>query len=171
MTRPAALFIRTQMDAAVTIARPRYSSPMPSRWWSGCSSRAPRPTRRTPNPTAPATSSHPALRVLMIQRVRMMTGSWVCRWAVRVRLAAAFPFLLPERLDPPPLEPPFLPELAERDPPRPDPLREAVVLRADPDLPDLPDLAPLAPDPDLPDPDLADPDLPDPDWPAVLRPP
>jgi len=89
----------------------------------------------------------------------MMTGSCVCRWAARVRLPAVVRFLLPERLFLPPPALPFLPELPERDPPRPDPLRDAVVPRPDPDVPDL-----LAPDLGLPA-VLRDP------LPAVLRDP
>jgi hypothetical protein len=68
----------------------------------------------------------------------MMTGSFVCRWAVRVRLAVVC-FLFPERLFAPPPAFPFLLEPPERgrrpDPLRPDPLRDAVVPRAEPDLP------------------------------------
>jgi hypothetical protein len=67
----------------------------------------------------------------------MMTGSWVCRWAVRVRVAAVVRFLLPERVFPPPPAFPFLLELAERDPRPEPPLRDAAVPRPEPDLPVL----------------------------------
>jgi hypothetical protein len=67
----------------------------------------------------------------------MMTGSWVCGWVVRVRVAAVVRFLLPERLFPPPPAFPFRLELAERDPRPEPPLRDAVVPRPEPDLPDL----------------------------------
>jgi hypothetical protein len=85
--------------------------------------------------------------VLISQRVRIITGSCVGRWAVRVRLPAVDRFLFPERLFPPPPVLPFRLELAERDPPRPDPLRDALVVRLEVPLPDVPrpDVPGLAP--------------------------
>jgi hypothetical protein len=81
----------------------------------------------------------------------MMTGSFVCRWAVRVRLVAVVRFLFPERLFAPPPALPFLLEPPERGP-RPDPLRDAVVPRAGPDLPFAVAFFPvLPPDFGLPD--------------------
>ena len=130
----------------------------------------------------------------MSQRARIMRGSRVCRWAVRVRLAAVVRFLLPERLFPPPPALPFLlgpvfllelaellPELAEREPPRPDPLRDAVVPLLEGVVPlrdagvprpepDVPDLAPPLPGFEPPVPDC-EPPVPDCDLPAALRDP
>ena len=94
MDRPAALGIRNHRPAASTMAAPRVSSPTPSRRWCGSRSRAPRPTARAANPTAPATSIQAAAIILPVQLTRITTGSrgggpWAGRrpadrpWAVR----------------------------------------------------------------------------------------
>ena len=75
MARPAALPIRTHSEAPSTMARPRVSNPTPSRRWCGSRSRAPRPTARAANPTAPATSIQAAAIILPVQLTRITTGS------------------------------------------------------------------------------------------------
>src|SRR5512146_3480430 len=78
MPRPAALCMRTQTPAASRIAIPSQNSPTPSRWWSGCRSWALRPTRRTVNPSTPATSIHPAQTVRKLHPAKMTSGSLDC---------------------------------------------------------------------------------------------
>src|ERR1051325_3135181 len=75
MDRPAALGIRKHNPAASTRPAPRVSSPTPSRLWCGSRSRAPRPTARAANPTAPATPSQAATIILPVQATRITTGS------------------------------------------------------------------------------------------------
>src|SRR5579872_6380458 len=75
MDRPAALGIRNHRPAASTMATPRVSRPTPSRRWCGSRSRAPRPTARAAQPTAPATASQAAAIILPVQATRITTGS------------------------------------------------------------------------------------------------
>src|SRR5690349_1432638 len=75
MDRPAALGIRNHRPAASTMAAPSVSSPTPSRLWCGSRSRAPRPTARAAQPTAPATPSQAATIILPVQATRITTGS------------------------------------------------------------------------------------------------
>src|SRR6185369_8341543 len=111
MDRPAALGIRNHRPAASTMAAPRVSSPTPSRRWCGSRSRAPRPTARAANPTAPATSIQAATIILPVQRTRITTGSRGGRagagrpFAVRPLAVPDLPdgfrllfFLVPERV-------------------------------------------------------------------------
>src|SRR5215469_7394635 len=147
MNSPAVLRMRTQTPAANTIASPRQSSPAPSRWWSGCRSRALRPIWRTANPTAPAISIHPAARVRNTHLARMTTGSRVGCCLPRLRAApflpplAVLPPVLPERPVAPPPAPRPARGLADRDVPLPDRV----------DLAEFPELADLAgrPPPEL----------------------
>ena len=142
---------------------------MPSRWWSGWSSRVLRPIRRTPKPTIPAISSHIALIVWRIHRAMRMTGSLVGGGAGRrLVLFLLFAERPAEPLPPLPL---LLPEAAERDD-RPDPpLRDPPLL--DPPLRDPPLWDPPLRDPPLlvPAPPLRDAVMPDLRWldPPVLR--
>ena len=62
-------------QAASTMATPRVSSPTPSRRWCGSRSRAPRPTARAANPTAPATSDPGGRDHLAGPATRITTGS------------------------------------------------------------------------------------------------
>src|ERR1700733_14726175 len=131
MPRPTGLCIRAQIPAPRRIARPSQNSPTPSRRWSGCRSRALRPKRRAPKPTAPATSIHPAPDAWSSHLARITIGSFE---------GAGAPFFPPP---PPPPAPPRPP--APRDPPLgperpapPPPADRLFVLRAPPPEPDLP---------------------------------
>src|SRR5690348_3009129 len=73
--RPTALPILAHRLAASTMATPRVSRPTPSRRWCGSRSRAPRPTARAAQPTAPATPSQAATIILPVQATRITTGS------------------------------------------------------------------------------------------------
>src|SRR5215469_1837683 len=136
MNSPAVLRMRTQTPAANTMASPRQTSPTPSRWWSGCRSRAPRPIWRTANPTVPASTIHAAMTVRNSHLARMTTGSRDCLAARRLLTAPRLPLPL--------LLPPFFPERPV-PPPRPLPAPRELPDRAAvlPDRPVLPDRAAL----------------------------
>src|SRR5215472_9624184 len=100
------------------MASPRQTSPMPSRWWSGCRSRAPRPIWRTANPTVPASTIHAAVTVRNSHLARMTTGLRLFLAARRLLTALRFPRppapFFPERPVPPPRPPRAPRELPDR---------------------------------------------------------
>src|SRR6516162_7907449 len=164
MNSPAGFLMRTQTPAANTIASPRQTSPAPSRWWSGCRSRAPRPMWRTANPTAPAIRFQAAAMVRNTHLARMTTGSRVGFCPLRLPAAPFFPPpvlppLLPERpvaVPPPPRPPRGLPDRAVPLPPparadRPEP--PAAAPRPPPEPPPRAELPRPEPFPELPRPE------------------
>src|SRR6201996_4843824 len=92
--RPTGLPMPHQMLAASTNATASQSSPIPSRRCSGSRSRALRPIRRAPKPTAPAATIQHAATAWPTQLTRIRIGSRV--WTeVGRRGRAVLPRLLP----------------------------------------------------------------------------